>query len=640
MMQRLLFILSLLIGLFVKVSGQSLESFLEANKEHAELIIQDKVEYALFMQKGKFVAERKSFKESIILSEKGLHNNSESFITSSIQPVVEFEAYTILPASKKNKKVKVTEITESSGKQNFVFYDDVIEKKFSFSNLEIGAKKYLYHKSVFNDPLFVHGQTFLRLEPAFEIELVVRCSKDIELGYQVMNDINAEFQFTKKTDGSDIIYTWKKMNIKPIKFESNAPSYLHFAPHIALFVKSQTQDDKVIPFLGTTDLLHKRYGDYVKELNKKDDEGLKSLTMNLIKDLTTEEEKVKAIYYWVKKNIKYIAIENGYEGLIPRQAALVFDRKYGDCKDMASIITDMARYAGIPNVYLAWIGTRDLPYDYKVLPTMAADNHMIAVYRNKDELVYLDATDKQVKFGFPSSFIQGKEALINTQNSKFEVARVPVIEAEKNTITHNVNIKLNGQILDGKANIVCDGYSRANLLSKIGDMESKKRLDYYRNAFQMGNNKFMLKSFTEKDLEEIDKPLQVDLEFSINNYVVSVDDEMYLNLSLMKPLEKEILEKDRTLSYEVDELILNNTNVTFEVPLNKVAKQLPENFKLDNELIRFESSYTNLGNQIKVVNKCQLKKLMIHKPDFELWNKSINELKKQYNEVIVLKNKS
>lgn len=637
-MNRILSLCFFILFIYSESNGQNVESFLSDNKEHAEVILMDKVEYYLSMHKNKFVAEKKRYKESVIVTEKGLHNNTESYTSSTLLPVVEYEAYTILPNSKKGKKIKVTEISESSGSQDHVFHDDIIERKFSYSNLEPGAKKYLYYKSTFSDPAFIHGQTFLRLEPALNIALEVKCSKDIELGYLVFNDENSSLKFTKRNDGDDVIYSWKRENVQSLKYEPNSPSYLHYAPHVSLYVKNYNQNGKTIPFLGTADLLHKRYLDYVKELNIKDDESLKALTLNMVKDLTTDEDKVKAIYYWVKENIKYIAFESGYEGFIPRQAQLVYDRKFGDCKDMASIITDMCRYANIPNVSLAWIGTRDLPYDYSTLPTFATDNHMIAVYKKNDEYIFLDATDKQIKFGFPSSFIQGKEALVNTHDKKFEISRVPVIEAEKNAITRNVDLKLAGQMLEGKATIVLDGYSRSNLLSRIGDMESKKRNDYYRENFQMGNNKFILKKYTEKNIESIDAPLEIDLDFNLNNYIVTVGDETYINLFLIKPLEKSLIEKDRTHSYELDDLILYNTTISFELPSNKEVKQIPVNFKIDNDLLQFESNYDQMGNQLKLSNKCKLKKLMINKQDFDLWNTSINEIRKQYNEVIVLKN--
>ena len=67
---------------------------------------------------------------------------------------------------------------------------------------------------------------------------------------------------------------------------------------------------------------------------------------------------------------KYVAFEDGMGGFVPREAGLVCSRRFGDCKDMASILTAMNRAAGIP-AYFTWLGTRDLPYTFSGTPFAA-----------------------------------------------------------------------------------------------------------------------------------------------------------------------------------------------------------------------------------------------------------------------------
>ncbi|MFM2394922.1 MAG: hypothetical protein RLZZ546_2905, partial [Bacteroidota bacterium] len=107
--------------------------------------------------------------------------------------------------------------------------------------------------------------------------------------------------------------------------------------------------------------------------------------------------------------------------------------------------------------------------------------------------------------------------------------------------------------------------------------------------------------------------------------------------SLIKPLEKETVEKDRINSLELDNLVSYETKILMNLPSNKEVKQMPKDFNIDNNLLQFESKYDKIGNQIQVVNKFKTKKLMINNTEFELWNNSINELKKQYSEVVILK---
>ncbi|MDB6057604.1 MAG: transglutaminase protein, partial [Verrucomicrobiales bacterium] len=51
-----------------------------------------------------------------------------------------------------------------------------------------------------------------------------------------------------------------------------------------------------------------------------DKEKLKSTLAKITAAKTTDIEKIKAIYYWVQDNIRYIAYEDGYSGYIPAPA--------------------------------------------------------------------------------------------------------------------------------------------------------------------------------------------------------------------------------------------------------------------------------------------------------------------------------
>ena len=121
------------------------------------------------------------------------------------------------------------------------------------------------------------------------------------------------------------------------------------------------------------------------------------------------------------------------EGFVPRDAALVCNRRYGDCKDMASILTAMLNTAGVP-AYFTWIGTRDLPYTFSNEPLPMVSNHMICTINLNGKFVFLDGTDPTCVFGLTPSGIQDKEAMVAINEKEYKLLKVPVIEKSKNTI--------------------------------------------------------------------------------------------------------------------------------------------------------------------------------------------------------------
>ena len=424
-------------------------------------------------------------------------------------------------------------------------------------------------------------------------------------------------------------------SVKPVKFESNSPGFLYQIPHINVFIKDYTINNKKVEVLGDINKLYTYYRGFTKNINLKEDPTLKAISLKITENLTNDDDKIKSIFYWVKDNIKYIAFENGYEGFIPREASLICERKFGDCKDMASIITTMAKYANVKNVFISWIGTREIPYSYDELPTPAVDNHMIAVYKKGENYIFLDATDKETLYGIPTAFIQGKEALYG-EGENYKIIKVPVVSAETNEVKEQVKFAIEKDKLIGSGKVQFNGYSRSNIVMRMGDATNKTRFEMIKSLVLKGNNKFNLKDFTEENLSNRDKPYQINYNFDLGNYIVKADKEIYINLFLEKPFEKIIIEKDRVSPFEFEYLTLVNSQYELEIPKNCTVKYLPKNFSLDNDYVKANFVYEVKNNTIILDIKMQQKKLLLDKSDFELWNKTIKELKTNYTETLIL----
>ena len=63
---------------------------------------------------------------------------------------------------------------------------------------------------------------------------------------------------------------------------------------------------------------------YLYKNAKNDDSPLKATVARLTEGKTSDEDKVKSIYYWVQDNIRYIAYEEGYAGFIPQTVQEVY----------------------------------------------------------------------------------------------------------------------------------------------------------------------------------------------------------------------------------------------------------------------------------------------------------------------------
>ena len=297
-------------------------------------------------------------------------------------------------------------------------------------------------------------------------------------------------------------------------------------PHIVPIITSYKIKKESKKLLGEVSDLYGWYYSLVEDVNvEAPDAELVTLVNKITANKTTELEKVKAIYYWTQKNIKYIAFEYALGGFIPRESNEVFRKKYGDCKDNSSILYRMLEVAGVKG-NLTWIGTRKIPYTYKEVPTPVVDNHMILSYENNGRTYYLDATGRYIKFGIPTSFIQGKEALVS-YGKNFKIKNVPVVDAKINAIIDATTIKIENGSVIGKAKTVVAGYPKIDFFHDLENENTQTKLkQFYNSMFEKGNNKFLVSSFKETNKYDYDKDFIVDYDFEIKNYAKKLGDEI------------------------------------------------------------------------------------------------------------------
>ena len=138
--------------------------------------------------------------------------------------------------------------------------------------------------------------------------------------------------------------------------------------------------------------------------------AVKSVVDPLIAGKNSDAEKEAAIVDYLDREVRYTGIEFGEAALVPHDPAETLAKKYGDCKDKATLLVVMLRSAGIPaNVVLLSVEARiDVPAD---LPGMGMFDHAIVYVPGKNPL-WIDATDRYAQLGQIPMGDQGRLALI------------------------------------------------------------------------------------------------------------------------------------------------------------------------------------------------------------------------------------
>ena len=120
-----------------------------------------------------------------------------------------------------------------------------------------------------------------------------------------------------------------------------------------------------------------------EELKRAVDAALKGI------DRRDTAKVVAALYGFVVTNTRYVALEFGIHGYKPYRVDRILARKFGDCKDKASLIHAMLKVAGVDS-RLVLLRMRHLGTLSPEVASLAAFNHAIAYVPKLD--LYLDGT--------------------------------------------------------------------------------------------------------------------------------------------------------------------------------------------------------------------------------------------------------
>lgn len=75
--------------------------------------------------------------------------------------------------------------------------------------------------------------------------------------------------------------------------------------------------------------------------------AIRDLAAELTRGADSERAKVRRLYNWVSRNIRYVALSVGVGGYVPHPASSVLDHRYGDCKDHVALLEALLRSVGI-----------------------------------------------------------------------------------------------------------------------------------------------------------------------------------------------------------------------------------------------------------------------------------------------------
>ncbi|MCX7276005.1 MAG: DUF3857 and transglutaminase domain-containing protein [Burkholderiales bacterium] len=230
---------------------------------------------------------------------------------------------------------------------------------------------------------------------------------------------------------------------------------------------STTVERVLVSTLGSNEALADRFAQVV-QTKLAPNAALHDIAERETKGLTEPAAKAKALYDWVRKNIRYNAVYLGAGGWVPNDIAHILDTRYGDCKDHMLLLIGLLKEVGVEAIpALVNVGA-----DYALNSVSASFNHVIVYVPSQD--LYLDPTGTSVPFGSLPRGVNGKPVLLSRAQGS-SVAQTPVLTPERNRVESRSDFQINAEgALQGSVHIAASGQAALWLQDRLAQIPAGK----------------------------------------------------------------------------------------------------------------------------------------------------------------------
>ncbi len=316
-----------------------------------------------------------------------------------------------------------------------------------------------------------------------------------------------------------VLYQWRAGEMPALSIEEGMPHINDITPRLSYSSIKSWQD------------VYKWYKNLAKG-RYTPDENLQETVEKLTKNLTNREEIIRTIYHFVAKNIRYVGIELGQSAYQPSPATEVLKKQYGDCKDKTTLLISMLDLVGI-KAYPVMLSTSPYETIDRALPSLSQFNHMIAaIPKDNSNYIWLDPTSGTCSYGNLPYTDQGRTGLL-IGDTQGRFVDIPVFPADSNTFksTTELWIDKKGEA-QGEMHIRMTGQYNIDARWTYKQIPPADWNDTLAYELSQRFPHIQVDSVRMSDLDDLQMPIEISVNFHGKNYVKQIKDQMLLLLPI------------------------------------------------------------------------------------------------------------
>lgn len=411
-------------------------------------------------------------------------------------------------------------------------------------------------------------------------------------------------QRSQSVRGEQVIHRFWADNLAPVIPEPSMPPWSEVMGHIHV---STYKDYKA---------LGKWYWGLIRDQFNVDQET-RQLAQKIAKGLTTEREKVAAVYNWVIKNTRYVALEFGIYGHKPRRCVQTLARGWGDCKDKATVIVSLLKELGIDSTIVI-VRTQMRGRFDSAIASLSPFDHAIAYVPSLN--LYLDGTAEYTGITeLPAMDQESLGILVNQGNA--ELVTLPLLSAETGRTT-TTRAKLRA---DGSAEIELEAIARGATAPEWRRRYSavdrqRERVSQDVSNIIMGFQLNAGPAALTVEAEDYEKPVRVTARGKAETLARLDGERLSVHATVRRRLSEQFASlAERRLPLRLPVFGTEHSDYEVEIPPGMVVISGPEDTEHKSKFGEYHITRTQVGRKVRVVSSLSLATTRVQPAEYKAW---------------------
>jgi transglutaminase-like putative cysteine protease len=401
------------------------------------------------------------------------------------------------------------------------------------------------------------------------------------------------------------------------------------------------------------DALWAQIGDWYTNLESPQSEGGADVATEARTDAGGGDfmAKLDKIATFMQTQIRYVGVEIGIGGRQAHPAEQVFQKRYGDCKDKATLLVAMLDAVGIRATWVMVDVSRGVvdpgtPSEY--------GNHMVAAieipqgYDNprlqavvtaktgKRYLIF-DPTNQFVSVGDMPDYLQGGYGLLMAGKDS-QVIAFPVLNPALATTARTAKFELAADgTLKGDVSVTRTGEAAWVMRGEVTMSSEKQQRELVEKSLQQDFSTFTLGTETLDNVKQLDQPLGMQYSLTAPSYARTAGRLLLVRPRVLGTVAEALDDKPRKVPISFPRVGTWTDTFDVKIPPGYAVDDVPDPVNVDVGFATYHSEVKAQGDTLHYTRQYVLKKVELDPGQYSMLRKLEGQITSDENSNAVLK---